>query len=267
MTRNHAAVILATILATACADTEGPAGAEAIITVAEGGIIEIGDGAASLEFPPNALTEDLAITLDFASLERYRPLLNGRDRVLTIEPEGVVLAGRARLTLSPGEPAVQPSQDVGLAQLRGGEWVPIESALDDALAVNGSIGELAPVAVVVIERAAGGGIRGFAYDSQERLLSGLPIELVADGQVVRTTTSSSEGEFEIAGVAAGSYSLRTSAGPEGCRQETPVTVVEQETAQVSLFVDLEDCPLPVNASVATAAGTSDQASGSPPFVL
>src|SRR5687767_3963998 len=106
--RQHLGLLLSVsgwIFVGACGG-DGAGSASMVVTAAEGGTVQVSGEETRLEIPPGALAEDTEIVLSIASLSDYPALEHGRDRVLVIEPDGLVLSAPAELLFDPGAPDI-----------------------------------------------------------------------------------------------------------------------------------------------------------------
>ncbi len=95
-----------------------------LITAAEGGTLVTDD--AELSVPAAALGEDTTVTLLVDGASGYPALEDGLDRVVVLEPAGVVLAQPASIVFAGGD--VSAAATVRAHQLVDGEWAAVETA-------------------------------------------------------------------------------------------------------------------------------------------
>ncbi len=141
------ASLLIVLAACGGGDDEG----SGLVTVDEGGTIEV--GSTTIEIPPNALDEDTEVAVSYAPLSDYGALDNGRDRVLVFEP-ALSLTETATITIDPGSPKPAAQQHYAtLYQFSDGDWRGVDAStiIDADGNVQSGVRWLGPTAVVVVD--------------------------------------------------------------------------------------------------------------------
>ena len=236
-------LMTAFVFTTACGGS-GDDETSDLITVDEGGSIEIEGTETRIDIPANALAEDTEITISLAELSDFAALDDARNTVLVIAPDGLVLSAPATLTLDPGEPAVTGDQLLSIRQFRSGVdggWVSPEvsaAQLHSGGLVTASIIQFAPTALVVKDPpVASGTIAGMVlHIYTEAPLSGITFELEQGGSVVDTAVSDAEGKFTFSSVAVGTYNVHADVSADENCYSDPVdkeaVVTDQNTTDV-----------------------------------
>jgi hypothetical protein len=245
LTRTAAAAALMTSVAfsPACGGS-GDDESSDLITVDEGGSIEIEGTDTRIDIPANALGEDTEITISLAELGDFAALDNARNSVLVIAPDGLVLSAPATITLDPGEPAVTGDQLLSIRQFRSGVdggWVSPEvsaAELHSGGLVSASIIQFAPIALVVKDAPVESGtVAGTVlHIYTEAPLSGITFELEQGDSVIDTTVSDADGMFGFSEVAVGTYNVHADVSADENCYSDPVdkdaVVTDQNTTNV-----------------------------------
>ncbi len=239
-----AAGLITSVAFTSACGGSGDDESSGMITVDEGGSIEIEGTDTSIDIPANALGEDTEITISLAELGDFAALESGRNAVLVIAPDGLVLSAPATITIDPGAPAVTGDQLLSIRQFRSGVdggWVSPElstAELHSGGLVTASIIQFAPTALVVKDPlVASGTIAGTVlHIYTEAPLSGITFELEQDGSVIATAVSDNDGKFGFAEVAVGTYNVHADVSADENCYSDPVdkdaVVTDQNTTNV-----------------------------------
>ena len=138
--------------------------------------------------------------------------------VNVFQPPGAVSGARSADEDGLGETddgglALRERVDVGATAMLGLVAIPPESVPEGAVqAVEPAEASNAIAGTVWLDFAPGGGGDPGVIDPEERGLPGVEVEAVADGDVVASTTTGSDGAFVLEGLPSGSYELRLPPG-------------------------------------------------------
>lgn len=227
-------------LVAGCGDDDGGNGTNGVlITAAQGGTVSMETDETSINIPPNALSEDTMISIEYGSLSEYGSLENARERVLEIAPEGLVLGSPASVLIDPGQPAISGGQIVTVVQFIDGGW----SAEKPATVVSGglvsaSISVLAPLAVVVTTPTGPTGtISGTViHFYTEMPLEGITFKLMSGAEELASATSDASGLFQFEEVPVGTYTVHADVTEDQNCYDDPVdkeaVVTEDQTTNV-----------------------------------
>jgi hypothetical protein len=225
--------LLAALLAASCADRR--ASSPAAVLAHEGGTVTTTTHA--IEIPPMALEADATVSLRVSPATDYPALANALSQVLLIEPEGVVLARHATVTIHGEFIAAPEGSTVSIAQLASADgvtgWTLVESTRDlETGDVTVPIDRFAPLAVVVSAPAAGAAaIRGSITWGDGTPAAGAPIQLFQVDARLTEQPADATGRFAFGDLEPGAYRLVVE---YECTLSQAVEVAAGEMAEVTL---------------------------------
>jgi hypothetical protein len=229
--------LIAALALAACGGSSGDDSTSEMIEAATGGTIDLDDGS-SVTIPPNALTEDTEVTVSIASLSDYGDLEHGRNKVLSLAPEGLVLEVPASIVLDPGGEALAGDELVDLYQFVDGLWRQPEVSgveIGSGGTISATVIVFAPTGITVREPPQGptGAVDGSVFHYYtEQPLPGLTVRVVDGEQTIDSTTTDSNGAFSFEAIPVGAHKLRVDIAAEdncfGDPTEKAIDVTENE---------------------------------------
>ncbi len=190
-----------------CFSCTGTGSGTSDIVIADmGATLELGNS--QLVIPSNALQSDTEISLQIDGIEEHSAL-TGADQVLNIQPSDIQLSIPATLTLNIGDLSEQ-NMGATVWHFSDSEWIRLQSEELSGGGLEVTTSSLGAFAVVARSVESGNKIRGTVSWNNGGNATELPVNLLQNGSLLRSTQTDSGGVYQFVDVSPGIYTISTS---------------------------------------------------------